>query len=313
MSDFIDSIIKNANKQIKYKNTVTTGEVTKDNGDGTYDVKIDNADGSIPDVETLSYDAMFSVGEIVTIGFENGCKESPKILGHSKKIKQEPKEVEVDYSGEEGGGQQTVETIINSIIGDSSPVKFIDMSDPDYSKCHDSINGADLVQIYISDAGEITIGQSHESAGGWGYDIYRTCLFFDTSAIPVGVTITSAILSIYYFDPHGVITKEFDLIIQNGQPNYPHNPIINSDYDYSRYSNNGGQINTAIITSDKYYDVTLNSNGRNWINQGGLTKFILRSSLDISSTPPADDTNNIVDGVTYDDENKAKLTITYTI
>jgi len=117
MSNFINDLIKNSNDQIKYKNTVTTGEITKDNGDGTYAVKINNADEAIPVVDTLHYDAIFSVGEIVTIGNENSCKESPKILGHAKKLKQEPIEVEVDYtgggSGSDGGSGSgaRVETI----------------------------------------------------------------------------------------------------------------------------------------------------------------------------------------------------------
>ena len=110
MSNFIKDIIKNANEQIKYKNTVTTGEITVDNGDGTYDVKITNASSAYPNVETINYDAVFSVGEIVDIIFEQGCKESPKIIGHSKKIKQEPKQVEVDYSGG-CAGMQTITTV----------------------------------------------------------------------------------------------------------------------------------------------------------------------------------------------------------
>ena len=100
MSKFIESIIKTANEQIKYKNTITTGEITVDNGDGTYNVKIANASSAIPNVETVLYGESFSVGEIVVIGFEYGCKEAPKILGHAKKIKQEPNYVEVDYSGD---------------------------------------------------------------------------------------------------------------------------------------------------------------------------------------------------------------------
>lgn len=99
MSNFINDIIKNANDLIKYKNTVTTGEITVDNGDGTYDVKIANASSAYPNVETVLYGEVFSIGEIVDIIFEYGCKEAPKIIGHAKKIKQEPKIVEVDYSG----------------------------------------------------------------------------------------------------------------------------------------------------------------------------------------------------------------------
>ena len=108
MSNFIDDIIKNANDQIKYKETVVTGEVTVDNGDGTYDVKIANAPTAYPSVETATYGDTFAVGEIAIITFEYGNKEMPRLWGHAKKIKQNPVQVEVDYSS---GGSASVETI----------------------------------------------------------------------------------------------------------------------------------------------------------------------------------------------------------
>lgn len=83
---------------INYRSTVMTGEVTADNGDGTYDVRINKAGSSYPNVEPINYDAVYMIGEIVDIIFEYGCRESPKIIGHSKKILQDPVEVEVDYS-----------------------------------------------------------------------------------------------------------------------------------------------------------------------------------------------------------------------
>lgn len=99
MFNFHNKMTINIIDQIKYRETYVTGEIVADNGDGTYDVKIDNASSAYKNVETRDYDAIFSIGEIVDIGYEYGCKESPKILGHSKKISQEPKQVEVDYSG----------------------------------------------------------------------------------------------------------------------------------------------------------------------------------------------------------------------
>jgi len=99
MSDFIGEVIKNSNNQIKYKNTVVMGEITIDNNNGTYNVKIANASSAYPNVETVINNAVFSVGEIVDMIYEYGNKELPKILGHSKNIRQEPVEVEVDYSG----------------------------------------------------------------------------------------------------------------------------------------------------------------------------------------------------------------------
>jgi hypothetical protein len=109
MSNFIDDIIKNANDQIKYKETVVTGEVTADNGDGTYNVKIANSPTAYPNVETATYGDTFSVGEIAIITFEYGNKEMPRLWGHAKKIAQSPVNVEVDYSG--SAGSASVETI----------------------------------------------------------------------------------------------------------------------------------------------------------------------------------------------------------
>jgi len=99
MLDYFGKLNKNVIDQIKYRGTILTGEVTKDNGDGTYDVKISQADDPYPNVETAFYDEFFSVGEIVVVTFEDGNKERPRIWGHAKKIAQEPKIVEVDFSG----------------------------------------------------------------------------------------------------------------------------------------------------------------------------------------------------------------------
>lgn len=89
---------KNVIDHINYRSTVMTGEVTADNGDGTYDIRINKAISAYPNVEPINYDAVYLVGEIVDIIFEYGCRESPKIIGHSKKILQDPAEEEVDFS-----------------------------------------------------------------------------------------------------------------------------------------------------------------------------------------------------------------------
>jgi len=99
MLDYFGKLNKNVIDQIKYRGTILTGEITKDNGDGTYDVRIAQADDPYPNVETAFYDEVFSIGEIVVVTFEDGNKERPRIWGHAKKIAQEPKIVEVDFSG----------------------------------------------------------------------------------------------------------------------------------------------------------------------------------------------------------------------
>jgi len=309
MSDIVNSIIKNSNNQIKYRNTILTGEITVDNGDGTYNVKIANASSAYPDVETVNYDDVFSVGEIVDMIYEYGNKESPKILGHSKKIKQDPVEVEVDYSSEEGGGLQTIEKTLYCTGASGTITANEDTID--YNKLHNSLDGSDLYRIDIYTDG-IYIAQVFN--GIHNYAIERGFLFFDTSAIPAGATITSAIL--YLYAPYKSVTTDFNVVIQDGQPNYPHSPLINGDYYYANYRNNGGQKAISDFTLNSYNAITLNSNGLAWINKGGITKICLRSSQDIAKTAPTDTTSwiNIIASEIYEGKSDfAKITITYTI
>ena len=295
-NNFIKDIIKNANDLIKYKNTVTTGEITVDNGDRTYDVKIANANNAYPNVETINYDAVFSVGEIVDIIFEQGCKEAPKIIGHSKKIKQEPKQVEVDYSG----GCAGIQTVTTTIYYDNQS-SSIGADDLNYFVAHDA-NGI----ILPSYEGKIAIENTYMGPELSLYDVERGFIYFNTSIIPESANIINAILSFIVEDFFGT----GNLVIQNGQPNHPSSILTLGDFLYSYYSNNGGQY-TGIggLSLVNYNNITLNSNGRNWVNKGGITKFCLRMSGDISKTIPTDENGLII---LLSTEN-IKLTINYEI
>jgi len=284
MPDFIDNLRNNINSNINDKITVRTGEITAVNDDGTYDVKIAQSDSAYPDVETIDYNAQFSKGEIVDIIFEYGNKESPKIVGTAKKIAQDPKEVEVDYSGD--GGKQTETVTVNS-EGETSDA-CLAKQDLDYDTAHD----AESADIAIDIISYEYIGIGYVYAEGtldpeqweadWYHTLYRGYLLFDTSSIPTDATITSAVLYIYKIEVASTSDNHFDIVIQNGQPTYPHNPPVLGDYNKSYYSNNGGSINTNSLNTDAYSTITLNSNGRAWINKGGMTKLCLRSSREIA-------------------------------
>lgn len=318
MSDLYKAIYNSITKKIEYFDNLRTGEVTEDNGDGTYDVKIANADSAYPDVETLSYTATFGVGEIVTIGFEYGSKENPKILGHSKKIAQEPKEIEVNYSGESEGGQQTVDININGDIKDGIAVYFFWDGGGTYSVLHAFAGEA----FFADNEEEDWVGQGYvynDGEGKWQTVISKLYLFFDTSVIPINAVITSAkirfvLSNVVECDTH------FNLVVQDGQPNYPHSPINGYDYNHNFYKNNGGQLNTSEMTDEDFNYLILNTNGKNWINIGGMTKFCLRNSREIAAINP-----KLVHEVQNDEhitictadneyaEQRPKLTITYTI
>jgi hypothetical protein len=131
----------------------------------------------------------------------------------------------------------------------------------------------------MSLTGSKWIGQRFAS-GGWLID--RPALRFDTSSV-TGI-ITSAEI---HFHPFKWSNHDCDLVIQNGQPTYPSNPVVTSDYNQSYYSGNGGSINTSVVpynfSYSPGYTFSLNSTGISWINAGGITKFIWRSSDDIAA------------------------------
>jgi len=148
-----------------------------------------------------------------------------------------------------------------------------------YDTNYDNAWGAsEANSIYSSDV-TLDIGQAFDE--GY-YIIWRGFLYFDTSIIPDGATILSANLTLYM----KVSTfNDFKLIIQNGQPTYPHMPMQAADYYQGYYTGNGGEINASTLGADyAQYNITLNSNGLEWINKQGVTKLCLRTSRDILSS-----------------------------
>lgn len=315
-SNFFGNMTKNIIDHIKYRGTLVTGEITADNEDDTYDVKINNASSAYKNVETVSYGAMFSVGEIVVIGYEYGNKESPKILGSAKKIPQEPKQVEVSYSGGgedgsgEGGGKQTETVTIYSSSADGGVSIQRDEIET-YLAIHDSSNG-DTVD---NSSDHIVIGQvyfdSNPPAGEMVYFIGRSFLYFDTSIIPSNANIISVKLYIYCFLDNS--DTDFYIVLQDGQPNYPHSSLVLADYNKNNYKNNGGQITTSGIAINNYTIIPFNSNGKNWVNKDGITKFCLRSSRDIASIQPTGLESIRIYTLEKGEGYKPKLTITYEI
>ncbi len=277
MRNFIDDLRNNIDKNISEKTTVRTGEITAVNDDGTYDVKIAQSASAYPNIETIDYNAQFSEGEVVEIIFEYGNKESPKIVGTAKKIAQEPHEVEVDYSGD--GGKQTVTTSIDfSYGGYIWTSNDVGDGNTTYTIAHDKTSGDDTDDTYLY------IEQWYHDTNET-YAISRGFLFFDTSSIPSDATITSAILYLKedYSDGSSADSST-KIVIQNGQPNYPSNPLVVGDYNKNHYSNNGGEIITTDMTGGTSFDpITLNDNGKAWINKEGTTKLCLRMNHDIAA------------------------------
>jgi len=122
------------------------------------------------------------------------------------------------------------------------------------------------------------------------YIILRSFVYFNTSSIPEDAIISNAILSLYFF-PGEYVSTDFDIVIQNGQPIYPHEPLEVNDFYYLHYSGNGGSVNTNGLSSDKYTNIILNVTGISWIQKGpgAKTKLALISSRDIDKIAPSGD------------------------
>jgi hypothetical protein len=130
-------------------------------------------------------------------------------------------------------------------------------------------------------ASDLVVGQRLNSSI---YTIYRGFLFFNTSAIPDGATITATTLRLY--GETDVSTQDFTIVLQNGQPMNPSDPLQNINYFYGNYSGNGGFLNTSSFSVIGYNSISLNNSGKSWINKTGITKLCLRSSRDINAVLP---------------------------
>lgn len=115
------------------------------------------------------------------------------------------------------------------------------------------------------------------------YYVMRSYLPFDTSPIPDNSQIDNATLN-FYMEANFTDT-DFNVTIQTGSPPYPHIPLQTGDYNYLKYSGDGGQFNTSLLAAG-YNTINFTSTGLTWISKTGYTKLVLRSSKDIAGTAP---------------------------
>jgi hypothetical protein len=122
------------------------------------------------------------------------------------------------------------------------------------------------------------------SSSTYTMNIYRSFLFFDTSVLS-GLEITNVDLKLYPYR-YSADFGAWTLVVTNGQPTYPHNPIVAGDYLYTHYSGSGGTLASGSFIPG-YNTITLNATGRSWINTTGITKLCLREKEhDIDDVKP---------------------------
>lgn len=173
-------------------------------------------------------------------------------------------------------------------------------------------SGASYTTLWSASTGSVDssstaiyIGQSLVS----NYNIWRGFVYFDTSAIPDGATISSATLKLAgYADDSAT---DFYITIQNGQPTYPSDPLVATDYDKTYYSGNGGSLTTVGFSTTGYNNITLNATGLGWINKTGTTKLCLRSDREIAGTTPTGNECVRVSSYEYGTSWRPSLVVTY--
>lgn len=148
-------------------------------------------------------------------------------------------------------------------------------------------------------APSIKTGHEHYPNIWWSFEgwwINRCFIHFDTSMIPNNPRVVFTVAELHLWgsrdDNSG---RDWDLVIQNGQPTYPHRPVENGDWDTDHYSGVGGYVNKSLVAG--YFYIPLNATGASWINKGGETKLALRVSREMGASPPP-----LIDAVTVYEE-----------
>lgn len=196
--------------------------------------------------------------------------------------------------------------VITSTRTFSSPTAdgYLYMSSAIYSGAWNYPSGA------VVDTEVAVLGGQHINSGT--YRLHRVGVFFDTSSIPDTATIDSAVLELYVTEDGS--DTDFNVTIQ-GTGTYPHYPLESNDFYQGWYGSTSlGSADTSTITgTSTFWNVSFNEAGLARINAEGLSRFLLRSSRDISATPPSGNETVAFATREYGETWAPKLHVTYTV
>ncbi len=126
------------------------------------------------------------------------------------------------------------------------------------------------------------VGQWVDDTGITRWGIYRSIFYFDTSAIIVGTEIINVTL---HFTPYeSGFGESFDMIAQ--AINTDNKPFDYTDYNYLLYSGDYGSVNSNDMNFTEWNILRLNPS---ILVEEGITRLALRSTYDITATPPTPD------------------------
>ena len=149
----------------------------------------------------------------------------------------------------------------------------------DYSTAHNAASGSMIETNQI--------GQQKWSTQ---FRIFRSPGIWDTTGI-----ISAGVVSVALCGTHlGALIADFKIVVQSGQPDFPHVPVVGADYNKNNYGGIGGESETLVAGRGGYsFNLPLGGDFLNWI-QNGLTKLMLRSSKELAASPPTGSDEHIL-------------------
>lgn len=177
--------------------------------------------------------------------------------------------------------------IVHQVYPDTPSNRTLAKADPNWTTCHDAPSGTILTN-YTPPYALIFAG-NYKTVRHW---IYRGVLFFDTTLLDPAIEYEEGYLEIYVHTVYHTasIAKPYIYITEGVQSD----PVIITNYgDQLPYTAIGGQIDLWDIIVGQYNTIPLNSTGKSWIVPGGITRFCLRSQMDVDDTPPPTGANQV--------------------
>jgi len=155
-----------------------------------------------------------------------------------------------------------------------------------YADAHDATSGEYSNYTEAS----FTWASLQNRSGTPDFSISRSFFLFDTSALSDTATISSATLSIVFFnvtDTNG--NDSLSIVSSNPASN---TSLVNDDFDQLGTTKFATDKTLASLSEDAYANFALNATGISAISKTSITKFGLRNANDISNIAPTGVGNN---------------------
>ena len=132
-----------------------------------------------------------------------------------------------------------------------------------------------------------------DNAGSPNYVIERNLHTFDTSSIPDGDTISSAIFSLYYAGTNiqTETTYPSNPVLVSGAGTSANNNVVAADYAIAKWGStslsDSAPTLATFASSAQYHDFAMNATGIALVTKTGVTKLGIRGAADVNNTAPS--------------------------